>query len=202
MLQSQSTYDEKQLLELLKCGHKQAFNALFDHYNRQVYRFAYGYLKLREDAEEIVQDSFVKVWETRNTIDEDQSFSGYLFTIAHHLVLNRIRQKRRQKARLENALFTYTDEQQSFEQELYAQDLEQLTQVAITSMPPKRKAIYEMSRQGQLTHQQISEELHISKKTVEAQITEALKHIRKILATHSHWFPSMIWLLYRWLFWQ
>lgn len=189
-------YGEKEQIIALQEGDKASFDKIFGFYSRKVYRFCYGYLKSREDSEEIVQDTFVKLWLTRDALDENQSLSGYLFNIAYRLVLNRIRKNQRQQAGQEKWLLHSTNPHNLTEEQLNFAELEHLTQTAISSLPPKRKAIFQMSRHLNMSHQQIAEQLGISKKTVESQITEALKHLKHFLSNHGHWLPLLPWCLF------
>ena len=173
--------DEMRMVELLKNSDQDAFNNLFRLYSPKVFRFSIGYLKSKEEAEEIVQDTFCRIWQNRSTIDTSCSFSGFLFTIAHNLILNRIR-KTRNRMVLQNDLrtndFTFCN---PTEEKILEDHFEQMRQAALSELPPKRKAIFQLIRENELSYQQVAEKLNISVKTVEAQMTEALKHFRKKL---------------------
>ena len=84
-------FSESDYLRRLKQDDERAFDALFRHYSALVYRFAFGYLKSRPAAEEIVQECFIKIWEKRAQLRDDVPLKGYLFTTAHHAVLNDLR---------------------------------------------------------------------------------------------------------------
>ena len=72
----------------LKNRDKRAFNLLFDLYNQKIFFFAKGYLKLEKEAEEIVQETFLKIWERRNHLDPELSINAYLFKIAFNFIHN------------------------------------------------------------------------------------------------------------------
>ena len=84
-------YDEKQLLGLLKNGSYEAYTYLYEKWVPLLFRFAYSLVKSKVTAEEIVQETFVKIWANHHTIDTDSSFKSYLFTITYHLVLREFR---------------------------------------------------------------------------------------------------------------
>src|SRR5690606_18380473 len=90
--------EEKFIVELLRQGNVNAFNSMFRAYGKRVFSFCYGYLKSKEDAEELVQETFIRIWESRSEIDPDYSFGGFVFTIAYRLVLNRLRKRRNEFA--------------------------------------------------------------------------------------------------------
>ena len=86
-------FTEKELVDLLKFGSPVAFQHLFNRYSQKLYRFALSYLKSDAEAEEIVQDVFMTLWETRHRLDSEKSFHAYLFTIAFNAIKKKFNQK-------------------------------------------------------------------------------------------------------------
>jgi len=86
--------NDQQLVQLLQKGNVAAFDSLFEVYSQRLFGFAFKYFKNETDAEELVQEVFVKVWENRQTLKSELSFRSYLFTIA----LNQIRKHFNKKA--------------------------------------------------------------------------------------------------------
>lgn len=170
---------EKFIVELLRQGNENAFNSLFREYGRRLHCFSYGYLKSREDAEEIVQETFIRLWEARSALDASQSFSGFLFTIAYRLVLNRLRQKRNEvRGKLHwqrhgPSVSNETEEQVAYE------DLGGVARTAISELPPKRREVYRLIKEEHMSYQETANRLNISVKTVEAQMRVALRFLRK-----------------------
>ncbi len=168
-------FSELDCLRQLRLGDEQAFNALFRYYSSLVYRFAYSYLKSKVEAEEIVQECFLKIWEKRQQLREDIPLKGYLFTTAHHAVLNQLRRSRHHlrfqtyMAALQPAVATNGAE---------FSEMEALYQDALQKLPPKRRQIFILSRQQGLSYPEIAQQLNLSVKTVEAQMTQALKFLR------------------------
>lgn len=170
---------EKFILELLKQGNENAFNSLFREYGRRLYHFSYGYLKSREEAEETVQETFIRVWEARTTIESSYPFGSFVFTIAYRLVLNRLRKIR--NARTGQAFWhdRNTLISNETEDQIIYDDLTHFAMVAISELPPGRRTIYRLVKEEHLTYQQVADRLNISVKTVEAQMTEALRFLRQ-----------------------
>lgn len=176
-------HDEQLLVSRLKKGDLEAFDKLFNSFSPKLYRFAFRYLNSKEDAEEIVQEVFLKVWEKRATLKEDLSFSSFLFTVTQRISLNAIRKKRNYEKATVIALAN-TDRDSNFvEDQIFASQVLECTRAAVDSLSPQRKRIFTMSREQYLSHEQIATSLKISKNTVEVQMVLALKHIRKYL-TH------------------
>ena len=88
MLDEQSRYRDKELVSELKKDNIEAFNQIFYAYSSKLYHFAYGYLKSKEDAEEMVQEIFSKIWDKRANINEEYQFRSYLFSIAFNYIKN------------------------------------------------------------------------------------------------------------------
>ena len=88
---------EVELVKQLRKGDLAAFDSLFNTYNKKLFYFAKGYLKSTEDAEGLVQEVFIKIWENRSTLKEHLSFNSYLYTITYNSILKFFRKKGREK---------------------------------------------------------------------------------------------------------
>ncbi|MET4105096.1 RNA polymerase sigma-70 factor [Hymenobacter sp. UYP22] len=176
---------ELQWLSRLRQDDPRAFDALFRQYSARVYRFAYGYLKSGPAAEEIVQDCFLKIWERRADLRDDVPLKGYLFTVAHHLILNQLRQSRYQQLYQEYALLAGTSPSTSTDTDVAFAELETLYSAALEKLPPKRRQIFTLSRQQGLSYAEIAQELGISIKTVETQMAQALHFMRQYFQAHG-----------------
>ncbi len=168
------------LIPALKEGNLQAFSQLFDRYGKRLYHFSLGYLKSPQDAEEIVQEVFLKIWHNRDEMAEAGSFESYLFTIARNGILNTIRKSKSEQAYL-NYLKIHPTKNVLLEEELNFHELEKAYRSAIEQLSPKRKEIFLLSKEQSLTNAQIAQKMNISIKTVENQMTSALSEIRKNL---------------------
>ena len=185
-------FSELDCLSRLKQDDEQAFDALFKHYSPLVYRFSYGYLKSRINAEEIVQECFLKIWERRQQLRDDVPLKAYLFTTAHHAILNQLRLEQ-QHQRYRNYAVARPPEQVGNGAEFT--ELELLYQAALKQLPPKRREIFMLSRQQGLSYAEIAQQLHLSVKTVEAQMTQALKFMRGYFQAHGESIVAvLLWL--------
>lgn len=166
----------------LKQDDERAFDALFRHYSALVYRFAYSYLKSRPAAEEIVQECFIKIWEKREQLRDDVPLKGYLFTTAHHAVLNELRRDQHH-LRLQGQVAAASPASVANEAEY--QEMEALYLAALDRLPPKQREVFVLSRQQGLSYPEIAERQGVSVKTVEAHIMKALKTLRKYFNLHG-----------------
>ncbi len=150
-------------------------------YVKKVYNFIFNYIKNKSDTEDLTQNVFLKIWEKRATLDLDKSFDSYVFTIAYHMVVDYFR-------KTNNSILSSLSEDidikapisvLSAEDSLNKHQIDSLYQAALDLLPPKRKEIFLLSRHQGLTNKQIADYLHISVKTVENQMTAALKSLKE-----------------------
>ena len=160
----------------LRQGNIQAFNELFDRYGKRLYHFSIGYLKSAQDAEEIVQEVFLKIWKTREELLVEKSFESYLFTIAKNAILNTIRKSKSEQVYLTYAKI-YTGKNVLLDEELNFRELEKAYRLVIEQLSPHRKKIYVLSKEQALSNAEIAQMMNISVKTVENQLAIALQKI-------------------------
>ncbi len=178
-------YDDQRLVQLLQRGNVAAFDSLFEGYSQKLFGFALKYFKNESDAEELVQEVFVKVWENRQTLKSELSFKSYLFTIA----LNRIRKHFNKKAVSLRYLESLQNEPEFAEnhaihEDNYESTLQQINLI-IEQMPPRRREIFMKSKLEGKSSKEIAAELNISAGTVDNQVSEALRFIRSRLSTEN-----------------
>jgi RNA polymerase sigma-70 factor (family 1) len=167
---------EALLVKNLSKGNLLAFNFLYNKYSNRLYRFALGYLKSEEEAEEIVQEVFTRIWERRKDLKEELSFRSFLFTIAFNIIRKHFRTK---ACMSEYFNSTYLDDThvQTPEQSNYNSLVQYITEL-VDQLPRMRRVIFIKSRFEGLSIKEIADNLKISHKTVENQLTDALKFIR------------------------
>lgn len=169
--------DDIFLLKLIQQGDKQAFKYLFDSFFAALCRFLRVYTGEHSIAEEIALDVFTSVWEKRKTLEIKISWKAYLFQAARNKALNYIRDNERYVFVSDWSLH----EQTFWDHSLELQELERLIQEAICTLPDLSRKIFRKSRVEYQSNKEIAQELNISVKYVEAQITKALKQIKKYL---------------------
>ncbi len=172
---------DQNLVQLLQNGNVAAFDSLFKLYSPKLYGFALKYFKNETEAEELVQEVFVKVWENRQTLKSDLSFKSYLFTIA----LNQIRKhfnKRATSLRYLESLQSDPGFSEQVTTDDYETTLRQIYQI-IDQMPVRRREIFTKSKLEGKSSKDVAAELNISPGTVDNQVSEALRFIRSKLKT-------------------
>jgi RNA polymerase sigma-70 factor (ECF subfamily) len=182
-MQHQILKNESLLVHKLSKGNLLAFNTLYKEYSGLLYRFALGYLKSEEEAEELVQEVFTRIWEKRADLKEELSFKSFLFTIAFNIIRKHFRTKSYFAEYYKSELSSDLDMQTS--QKITYNSLHQYITELVNKLPERRKEIFIKSRLKGLTINEIAEDMKISHKTVENQLTDALKFIRTYLNRES-----------------
>jgi len=170
------------------------FEKLFSIYRVKLFNFSYKHLRCREDAEEVVQDTFVRIWENRATLNEELSFNSYLFTIAKNLIINKVR-KKVAEPRIFDTVAEHSAQDESTENEIIYRDINTIAERAIQNLPAQRRLVYNLSRKDGLTYEEIGNQLGISSRTVEAHLRKALKSIREFLYLNAGLAPAILVLL-------
>ena len=165
------------LIRAFKKGDTGAFEILFKLYHKRLYAFLFSLLKSKDDAEEIVQDTFVKIWEKREEFIEDYPFDSYLFKIAKNAFLNHLRKKINRKAFEERVGFWFDFSVNNTEEYILFRETQEAIDWVINTLPPKRKQIFMMRRIEGKSRQEIADTLSLSVVTVDSQLMKAGKQI-------------------------
>ena len=177
--------EERSLILRLIGGDEGAFCELYATYKNRLIYFAMRFLKSREYAEDVFQDAFTVVWQSRRFINPDASFSSYLYTIMRNRILNQLRNAANEEKLKESILSQALDYTEDTKREVMLNDLKSLISHALQQLTPRQREIFEMSREAQLSHKEIADKLGISVNTVQEHISISLKLIRTYLIKYS-----------------
>jgi RNA polymerase sigma-70 factor (ECF subfamily) len=177
--------EERSLILRLIGGDEDAFCELYATYKNRLIYFAMRFLKSREYAEDVFQDAFTVVWQSRRFINPDVSFSSYLYTIMRNRILNQLRNAANEEKLKESILSQALDYTEDTKREVMLNDLKSLISHALQQLTPRQREIFEMSREAQLSHKEIADKLGISINTVQEHISTSLKLIRTYLIKYS-----------------
>lgn len=177
--------EERSLILRLIEGDEDAFCELYVTYKNRLIYFAMRFLKSREYAEDVFQDAFTVVWQSRRFINPDASFSSYLYTIMRNRILNQLRNAANEEKLKESILSQALDYTKDTKREVMLNDLKSLISHALQQLTPRQREIFEMSREAQLSHKEIADKLGISINTVQEHISTSLKLIRTYLIKYS-----------------
>jgi RNA polymerase sigma-70 factor (ECF subfamily) len=173
------TKSNSDLILLIQKDDQVAFYNLYERYCRRLYGFVFRYIKQKEDAEEIVQEVFVKIWESRNKIDAYSSFESFLFTIAYNTTISLLRKRTSEKKYLEHLQsLQHPDDLPDLIDEIHFNELNDRVQLLLNELTPRQKEIYHLSREEGLSHDEIAKKLDISVNTVKKHMVNTLAFLK------------------------
>jgi len=171
-------YNEEMLVRKLRDGDPFAFEKIFSQYSKKLYHFSFSYLKSEADAEDIVEEVFFKLWQNRKMLKTETSFQSYLFTITLNFIKRYFnRRSHDDKFKRELLSWVTAGNNRSDSSMIYRDLLDKLDSL-INQLPEKRKQIFIERKQNEKPVKQIAEEMGISPKTVENQLTQALHFLK------------------------
>ncbi len=180
------------LIRKFKKGDHSAFGAIYNELKDGIYHFSLSYLRKPADAEEVVQEVFVRLWENRSRINPTGNLKAYTYKIARNFVFDTLRSKDFQSGLLISGEPEPNERAISADQEMVYHEYMEVLSMAIDSLPPRRKEIYCLSREKNLSYREISGQTGISVKMVEKHISGALSHIRNQMLNHAELSISLL----------
>ncbi len=184
-MNKQKDITDAELAHRIKYGEKKAYQKLFDRYAPKIYQFSLSYLKNEADAEELVQDVFLKIWEKREILDASQSIKAYIFKIAVNTIYDFIRRKNIESAFNDFAKVNFNKSSNETWDTVIFEDMQISINELIAKMPEQRGRIFRLSKTKGLTNDEIAQKLNLSKRTVENQLYRAIIFLKEHLKNES-----------------
>lgn len=172
------------LLAKIAAGDEQAFASLLDQYRGRVFAHVLTYVKMHDEAVEIVQDIFVKIWMQRERLLEVRDFPSYLFIVSRNYVVSAIRKRVSERTSLQDEDMLH--EIIRPDNVLEAKELQKHIAAAVEQMPPQQRMVFTLSRSGQLSQEEIAGKMNITKRTVKHHMAAALNFLRVFLKSTDY----------------
>ncbi|MDY9918654.1 MAG: RNA polymerase sigma-70 factor [Proteiniphilum sp.] len=195
MTESNAIVNDKDLVVRLIHNDQEAFCELYARYKDRLLYFSMKFVKSREFAEDIYQDAFTLIWQSRQFLDPEKTFSSYLYTIVKNRILNILREIENYQKLKSYILANAIDYSDVTNQHVQTNELEIILDKALKKLTPRQRQIFEMSRNEQMTHKEIAEILGISVFTVQEHISIALKSIRQCLKEYPDYLAGLLLIL-------
>lgn len=173
-----TTYNDEQLIKLIKVNDHSAFKQLYDRYWKLLFSLAASKLDSFDEAEEIVQEIFTDLWARRESIQINRSVKYYLAAAAKYQVMTMLTKRHRKNQITIGLLSKDQPSAQPADQLLIFRQLQEELERIVSALPERCQLIYRLSREEGYSHKEIAQQLDISEKTVETQLTRALARIR------------------------
>jgi RNA polymerase sigma-70 factor (family 1) len=173
---------QPELHQLIAAGDTAAFSRLYERTKRHVYKAAYAVLKCREEAQEIRQETFAAVWRIRGKCIDVKSFENYLYITARNKAITLLRKRRQEEKALHD--FRETAVVLPPDSLMEIREYAALYENSLNKLPPRQRAVFRLSREEKMSHEEIANDLNIAKDTVTNHIKAALKTMRSSFSQH------------------
>lgn len=162
----------------IKEGNQIAFEMIFKTYYKPLCHYAHSFLNDKNEAEEVVQTTFIKIWEKKNELSVQSSLKAYLYSMVRNGCLNVIKHEKVKQLHAKWHMQETERSRDLVEEKVLSNDLESKIYLAMKALPEQCRLVFQLSRFEELKYQEIADQLQISVKTVENQMGKALKIMR------------------------
>jgi RNA polymerase sigma-70 factor (family 1) len=166
---------DPELFERLKSDDHQAYSEIYKRYNLVMLNHAHNRLRNREEAKDVVHEIFTLLWSKRANLVLSHNLAGFLYTSVRNLILNHIARTEVRGKYIDSMVEHQTQSDATTDHLVRENQLKALIEQEIAELPRKMREVFEMSRKEHLSHKEIAEKLGISAKTVDRQISNAIK---------------------------
>jgi RNA polymerase sigma-70 factor (ECF subfamily) len=174
--------EDKKITKRFKEGDVEAFDAIYHKYSKKLLHFVLGLVKDLDISKDLVQEVFVSLWEKRDQVDPSLNFDNYIFTIVYNSIRKYFRKKSIQTKVIDHLHKNSPEIIESVDGTIIYNELLELANKTIETLPPKRKIVYKLSRQEGMKIKEIADKLNISNRTAENHLAKALKYLKEELS--------------------
>jgi RNA polymerase sigma-70 factor (ECF subfamily) len=171
-----TTYEETLLLHAIAAGDESSFSRLYDHYHPRVRTYVCRLVKMPELADDLVQDIFIKLWETRKTLPEVKCFSAFLFTIARNHCLNSLQAISKSNQALSGLIRHFQNYR--LDDETLDKDYLRFIEKALAAISPRSREVFRLCREQTMTYEQAASELGISRNAVKKHMVAVMRSLK------------------------
>jgi RNA polymerase sigma-70 factor (family 1) len=176
---------EKLLLQQIAMGDEAAFKSIFDAYKARTFTFVVNFIHSKADAEEIVQDTFMSLWQNRNTLSTVEHPRNYIYTVVRNKTMRYLSNVARDEKMMKVVWANMQMEVNPTEEALQMRESRELINKALSMLSEQKQIIFRMCREQGMSHEHIAIETGLSKSRVKNIMVEILKYIKAFLARNS-----------------
>lgn len=177
---------DQELISLIKLGDEQSFEEVFNRYSSLLYSYAYKKLHNRDEAKDIVQDLFIKLWNARVVFEVKTSLKSYLYRSVLNSIINKVKHDLVKEEYVNSLQHLIDQSAEESDYKIREKDIQKLVDLEIAALPRKMREVFMMRRKEFLSNKEVAEKLELSEQTVETHMKRALKVLRKRLAKLSY----------------
>jgi RNA polymerase sigma-70 factor (ECF subfamily) len=167
------------LVKQLRWGSELAFTPLYDLYSKQLYRNILRMVKDEDVAQELLQDLFLKIWESQSSIDPEKSFRSFLYKVAENLVYMHFRKLSKDKRLIERLILSANVFENNVEDGIISKETNNLLKQAIEHLSPQMKKVFTLCKLEGKSYEEVSKQLGITTSTVSNHIVKANKAVKR-----------------------
>jgi RNA polymerase sigma-70 factor (family 1) len=172
------TYTDQRLLDILKNGDEAAFTEVYDRYSALLLIHADNKLDDEDEARDVVQDVFVRLWEKRDQITVYSNLSGYLYSAVRNQIFNMIKHRKVISTYTEGLLNANANNQIYADHLIREKEFASIIEAEIAALPPRMRVVFELRRMENLSNKEVAVKLGITELTVIDQMKKAMKVLR------------------------
>lgn len=177
-------YDDRTLFQRIACGDEQAFEEIFYRFRSGLLSYLVRFTKSTDEAKELTQEVFIKLWSNREHLSGVESPRHYIFTMARNKAVDFLRRAALDSRMRRHLWESIKEFRSSTEEQVFANDKSRLIDEAIYKLSHQKQTVFRLSRVEGLSHDQIAIQLNISKNTVKNHIVASIKFIKDYLIQH------------------
>jgi len=171
----------EELLPKIAAGDTEAFKVLYDQYRHRLYGFLYQLTKSHSISEDLLQDTFMRIWEDRERLTVVRDLKAYIFTMVKHRALNSLKRISKEELLIRQMAHQSEAGDRGTESNVQYNELKRNIDRVVRQLPPQQRTVYQMSREEGLRQEEISDRLNVTVATVKKHLTLSLRYIRKNL---------------------
>ncbi len=181
------------MLKRIAKDDKIAFQILYERYHHALYRRIFHLLPSAEETDDILQETFISLWEHRTKLDTERPIGGWLFTISFNRLLNHLKKKGRERARVQ-VIAVLAGESDSTNTDVTESKLA-ILDAAVRQLPPKKRLAFELCKIEGKTYEKAATEMGVSRHTVKEYLREAMNFLREYVRQHPSYDATLLSLL-------
>ncbi len=178
MINNTSDISDAHITVRIRNDDKDAFKFLYDRYSAKLYYFSLKYLHNIEEAEDLIQSIFIRIWEHRKSLDPEMDIKSYMYKSTINSIYNNLKRKALHFRYIEESLLKGEPHSNITYEEVFFHEFEDSVTSIIESLPAQQQKIYKLSRFRGLSNEEIAQKLFLSVRTIENQIYRATKIIK------------------------
>lgn len=180
-----SLHNDQELLRKISKGDHRAFRLVYDHYRKKVFSVALQILKSPDLAEEVMQETMLKLWQVAGTLADDTVLDAYLRTLTRNRCFNVLRRQVLEAKVAVEMGRDWTELHDETAEKIILDDTRKVLEAAVDQLPAQQKLVYQLCQQQGLSYEQAAAQLNLSALTVQSYMKLALRFVRKYVSQHT-----------------